>query len=130
MMLQLRRGLVLTLAAAPLMFALPAWSHHSAGAYDHTKEVTVTGTVKDWEWTNPHSFMTVNGADASSKTADYLIEWPSPMELQNRGYRRSLAKVGDKVIVKFHPNKDGRLGGLFTDITTPEGKSLKATQTP
>ncbi len=126
-----RRGFIwAVVAAAPLAVALPAWSHHSAGAYDQTKEVTVTGVVKDWEWTNPHSFMTVAGSDTAGKTADYLIEWPAPMQLQQRGYTRNLAKVGDKVMVKFHPNKDGKPGGLFADITTPEGKSLKARETP
>jgi hypothetical protein len=123
------RGLICAVAAAaPLAMAAPAWSHHSAGAYDHTKEFTVTGTVTSWQWTNPHCFMTVNGPDATGKVADYVIEWPAPMQLQQRGYTRNLAKVGDKVLVKFHPNKDGKPGGLFTDITTPDGKSLKAHQ--
>jgi hypothetical protein len=126
-----RLGLIWAVAAAaPLAMTAPAWAHHSAGAYDQTKEFTVTGVVRDWQWTNPHSFMTVNGADTAGKTADYVIEWPAPSQLQHRGYTRNLAKVGDKVMVKFHPNKDGMPGGLFADITTPDGKSLKTRETP
>ena len=126
-----RRGLICAVAAAvPLAAAAPALAHHSFGAFDRTKDEMVTGTVKDWQWTNPHAFMTVTGPAAGGKMADYIIEWPAPMQLQRQGYTRNLAKVGDKVTVKFHPKKDGTPGGLWADITSADGKSLKARQTP
>jgi hypothetical protein len=121
----LRSFIFVVAAGAPLALALPAAAHHSFGAFDQSKSDTVLGTVKEWQWTNPHAFMTIAGQNEAGKTADYVIEWPAPMQLQQRGYTRNLAKVGDKVKLTFRPKKDGTPGGLFTDITSPEGKSLK-----
>jgi hypothetical protein len=122
----LRNFVLVSAAAVPLALAPPATAHHSFGAFDQSKSDSVVGVVKDWQWTNPHAFMTVSGPNEAGKIADYVIEWPAPMQLQQRGYTRGLAKVGDKVKITFHPKKDGTPGGLFSDITSPEGKSLKA----
>jgi len=126
------RGRMLCLFAAGIFAAAvsPAAAHHSFGAFDRGKEQMVTGTVKDWKWTNPHAFMTVAGPSADGKTVDYVIEWPAPMQLQRQGYTRNLARIGDRVTVKFHPKKDGTPGGLWADITSADGKSLKTRRKP
>jgi hypothetical protein len=112
--------------AAPLALALPAFAHHSFGAFDQSKEMTVTGTVKVWRWANPHPMMTITVTDKAAPTqGDYLFEFPAPVQLQDRGYARGLAKVGDTVKIKYNPWRNGSGGGLFKDITTPDGKSLK-----
>jgi hypothetical protein len=113
--------------AAPLTLALPADAHHSFGAFDQSKEMTVTGAVKVWRWTNPHPMMTITVTDKSAPAqGDYVFEFPAPVQLQDRGYTRNLAKVGDQVKVKYNPWRSGNNGGLFKDITSPDGKSLKA----
>ena len=124
------RGFALAIigAAGSLVLAMPAAAHHSGGAFDHTKEVTVTGTVKEWRWANPHPAMTIIVADKSGPDASYYFEWPAPAQLQERGWTRNLATVGDKVKITYNPWKNGTPGGLFKDITAADGKSLKAGQ--
>ena len=128
-MMTRRDGCRLALAAlaitAPLALALPAAAHHSFGAFDRSKEMTVTGTVKVWRWTNPHPIMTIVAPDKSGADVDYVFEWPAPVQLQEKGWTRNLAHVGDKVLMKYNPWRNGSPGGLFQDITTPDGKTLK-----
>lgn len=113
--------------AAPLTMAAPASAHHSFGAFDRNKEMTVTGTVKTWRWANPHPTMIIVVADKpGADPTDYTFEWPAPLQLQEKGWTRKLATVGDKVTIKFNPWRSGSPGGLFQDITSADGKSLKA----
>jgi hypothetical protein len=126
-----RRGRLAKMAAAAIgcgvLLAGPAaFAHHSFAAFHQDKEQTITGVVKDWQWTNPHTFMTVTAPAAKGGSADYLIEGGSPSIWRQRGYTRDVVKPGDKVTVKFHPRKDGTPGGNFIDITGPNGRSLKA----
>ncbi len=114
--------------AAPLALAVPAVAHHSFGAFDRSKEMTVLGTVKEWKWVNPHPSMTVIAPDATGKDAAYTFEYPAPVQLQEKGWTRKMVAIGDKVKVKYNPWRSGNPGGLFQDVTTPDGKSLKTTQ--
>ena len=66
-------------------------------------------------------------ADKSAPVAgDYVFEYPAPVQMQDRGWTRNLAKVGDKVKVAYSPWRAGNPGGLFKDITGADGRSLKA----
>jgi hypothetical protein len=119
------------LAAAAIVsvgVATPVLAHHSFGAFDRTKEMTVTGTVKEWKWSNPHPFMAVSAEGKPSADPAYTFEFGAPVQLQARGYTRKMVKVGDKVILKYNPWRNGDPGGLFTDITSADGKSLKTRQ--
>ena len=108
-----------------LAVAMPAAAHHSFGAFDRTKEMTVTGTVKVWMWTNPHPSMTIVAPDATGKDVSYVFEFGAPVQLQEKGYTRKMVAIGDKVKTTYNPWRSGNPGGLFQDITTPDGKSLK-----
>jgi hypothetical protein len=123
------RGLALAALGIAALFtrAVPAEAHHSFGAFDRSKEMTVVGTVKIWQWANPHPQMTITVTDKSAPVlGDYLFEYPAPVQMQERGFSRNLAKVGDQVKIKYNPWRNGMPGGLFNDITAPDGKSLKA----
>ncbi len=97
-----------------------AWAHHSFAMFDQTKQVSVTGTVRDFEWTNPHAFIEVE--DAQGKT--WGIELNSPNNLVRQGWKRDVMKPGDKVTVTLNPLRDGRPGGLFNAVTLPDGRVL------
>lgn len=127
------RGARLTrLAAAAvgcgaLLAATGALAHHSFAAFHQDQEQTITGVVKDWQWTNPHTFMTVTAPfGANGAPADYVIEGGAPSMWRQRGWSRDVVKPGDRVTVKFHPRKDRTPGGNFVDITGADGRSLKA----
>ncbi len=110
--------------------AAPASAHHSAGAFDSTKSMTVTGTIKMWRWANPHPEMRLNVDAPGAAPGEYVFEYPAPSTLIDRGYSRNFVKVGDKVTIKYRPWKSGSNGGLYQEVTKPDGSSLKVRQMP
>ena len=120
-----RFGLVALGIVGAVALAQPASAHHSAGAFDRTKEMTVTGTVKTWVWSNPHPSMTIATPDGAGKEVSYLFEYPAPVSLQGQGWTRKMVAIGDKVKITYTPWRSGNPGGLFKDITAADGRSLK-----
>ena len=98
----------------------PAQAHHSFAMFDQTRQVTVNGTVKEFQWTNPHAFIEV--VDASGKL--WSVELNSPNNLVRQGWKRTALKPGDKVTVILNPLRDGQNGGLFDAVTLPSGQVL------
>jgi hypothetical protein len=85
-----------------------ASAHHSFAAFDMQKSVTLNGVVKEFQWTNPHSWIVVT---ADGKT--YRIETSSPAQLGRRGWKKSSVKAGDKIAITIHPAKNGELSGAM-----------------
>ena len=114
---------VAILAAAA--FSAPAGAHHSFAMFDANKNVTLQGTVKEFEWTNPHSWLRVNVADEKTgKTVLWALEMSSPARLTTMGMHADTVKPGDKVSVTFHPMRDGTRGGQFIQAELPGGKQV------
>ena len=111
----------LTVAA----FAAPAIAHHSFAMFDDQKTVTLQGTVKEFEWVNPHSWLRVMvNDDKTGKPALWALELSSPSRLVTMGMHADSVKPGDTVSVTFHPMKDGTRGGQFMQATLPGGKQI------
>lgn len=113
----------LALALAPLA-AGPADAHHSFGMFDMTKEVRITGKVRKFQWTNPHSYIQLVVTDASGKEVEYSLEMGAPMYLYARGWRPSTLKPGMTVTVILSPLRNGDPGGVVRDVETPDGKPI------
>ena len=112
-----------TIAVA--VFGVPASAHHSFAMFDATKEVTMSGTVKEFEWTNPHSWLRVTVNDAKTgKPVLWALELSSPARLTTMGMHADTVKAGDVVSVTFHPMKDGTRGGQFMAAKLPNGKNI------
>ena len=106
------------------LFALPALAHHSFAMFDADKIVELTGTVKDLEWTNPHSWLEVAVIDAKGQSADWALEMGSPSVLARQGWKPKIVQAGDRVTVRLHPLKDGTAGGQFLSVVLPSGQKL------
>ena len=117
---------VRALGALLLAFAAVAAAHHSGAMFDREKQMTITGTVTEFTWTNPHASFRVDVPNAEGKVESWAIEMNSPNNLVHAGWKRSTIKLGDKVTVKINPLRDGRPGGLYIGITLPDGKYLGA----
>jgi hypothetical protein len=115
--------LVGSVCAVALLVASVASAHHSAAGIDRTKTVTVTGIVKEFKWTNPHSWIDVDVTDDKG-TKTWSVEMTSPTFLARAGWKRSTIKPGDKVSISMRPLKNGDPGGLFVSITLPDGSVL------
>ena len=115
---------------AALVFALPAVAHHSFAMFDADKTVTMNGTVKEFEWTNPHSWLRVMIEDQSGKSLQWAIEMGSPQQTSRIGWKADSIKPGDNVTIEMNPLRDGTRGGTILSLTLPDGKKLgKAGQT-
>jgi hypothetical protein len=111
--------------ALTLMFALPAWSHHSHAMFDHSKQVSVTGTVTEFVYRNPHVFLYVDVKKDSGETVNYWVELSNLTNMITRGIGRSTFKPGDKVTVNLHPLLDGRPGGSYVTIVAADGRTYE-----
>jgi hypothetical protein len=116
----------LSLAAiAACALGAPASAHHSFAMFDATKDVTLNGTVKEFEWTNPHSWLRVMVNDEKTgKPVLWALELSSPARLTTMGMHADSVKAGDVVSVTFHPMKDGTRGGQFMAAKLPNGKNI------
>lgn len=112
-------------AVAVAAFAAPAFAHHSFSMFDADKTVTLSGTVKEFEWTNPHAWLRIMVNDpASGKAMQYAVEMGSPGQQSRVGWKPNSVKPGDNVSVKIHPLKDGSRGGQFLSAVLPNGQQL------
>ena len=103
--------------AATALTAAPALAHHSFAMFDNTKNVTLEGTVKEFQWTNPHSWVQLMVKDPSGKEVEWSVEAGSPNGLSRQGWTRHAAKPGDKASIVIHPLKDGTAGGSLVSMT-------------
>jgi hypothetical protein len=111
--------------AVALGFVSPALSHHSHAMFDHAKEVTITGTVMNFAYVNPHGFLDVAVAGPDGQPVKYWIEMSNLTNMVVRGITPATFKKGDKITVKMHPLKDGRPGGSYTVIVAADGKEYE-----
>jgi hypothetical protein len=116
------RVCVLTVSA--LTVATPGSAHHSFAAYDITKLVTINGTVREFQWSNPHVWIYVSALDGKGVAQDYAIEGGPVIGLKRSGWTKDSFKPGDNVRISFRPLKDGRPGGGFLQAVTAGGKVL------
>lgn len=116
----------LSLAAiAVFAVAMPASAHHSFAMFDADKTVSISGTVKEFEWTNPHAWLRVMVQDqASGKQLQWALEMGSPGQQAGRGWKPDSVKPGDKVTITLHPLKDGSRGGQLLSAVLPSGQQL------
>ena len=120
----MKRTLIVLGGAAALLAAAPALAHHSFAMFDNQKDVTLQGTIKEFQWTNPHSWIQVLVPDASGKPVEWSIEGGSPNGLARQGWHSTSLKPGDKVQVAIHPMKNGSAGGSLIGVTLASGEKL------
>jgi hypothetical protein len=114
-------------AGMSVMGSVPVLAHHSSAAYDRDSDVDVAGTIKEFQYTNPHSWLIVEVVDKTGKTVDWGFEAEGPSTLLRAGIKISSLKPGEKIGVKGHPLKDGRPAALLVSVTKADGSVLSTT---
>ncbi len=114
--------IVVTLALS--LAPVPGLAHHSFAMFDSTKQTTVTGTVTDFQWTNPHSYIEIDVPNEAGAVKHWSVEMGSPSILQPGGWKHGTLKAGDKITVILSPLKNGDPGGLLVQANLPDGRKL------
>jgi hypothetical protein len=108
----------------------PAGAHHSGAMFDHTKTVTYTRTVKEFQYTNPHSWLQVLVTGPDGKTVEWGFEAEGPSTLKRVGIEPKTFKPGEKVTIVANPMRDGRPAGAWITVTTADGKVYSTRPAP
>ena len=116
-------GLMASLIVASLTGAAvtPAWPHHSYAMFDRTKDLSLHGTVKDWQWTNPHTWMVLMVSGPQGETVEWNLEGQSTQVLRMLGWNREMVKPGDEVTVHINPLRSGGNGGQIAGVVAADG---------
>jgi len=104
--------------------AIPSSAHHSFAAFDVASQKTVTGTVKQLDWTNPHIWLWIDVPNDKGGSDTFAFEGMSPNFLARRGWTKNTLKAGDKITITYRPMKDGANGGMFMNGKMPDGRVL------
>ena len=124
------RGATLTVMTAALcsaLQALPSHAHHSGVLWDSTRTVTLTGTVREFQWTNPHCWiqlLVADGADASGTAVEWSVEMAAPGQVLRGGWKPGTLMPGQRIRVTIHPARDGTHAGNFVSASGPAGEPL------
>jgi hypothetical protein len=109
------------LVAAVSTVSTPVLAHHSVAMFDLTKNVMIQGTVKEFQFTNPHSWLQVMVTGADGTAVEWDFEAQGPSSLLRVGIKAKTFSPGDKVTVVAHPMKDGRTAGALITATAADG---------
>lgn len=117
------RQALFSLCTACWLVAMPA-AHHGSADYHVDREITVTGEVQEWRWTNPHTwvFLTATAADGRVETWDG--EGPPLTWAAQRGWSAETLRAGEQVSLVMYPSRRGSRSGLIKRIERPDGEVL------
>lgn len=101
-----------------------AVAHHSPAMFDFQKQATVTGTVRIFQWTNPHSYIQLLVKDDKGREEEWSFEMAAPMYLYSHGWRPNTIKPGDTVTITYATLRRGGKAGLTLKVVGADGKPL------
>ena len=112
-------------AAAVLgVSVMPASAHHSGAMFDGAKEIVLVGTIKEFQYTNPHSWIQILVPRDTGGEVEWSIETGAPIVLLRAGIKSNALRPGEKVTLRAHPLKDGGAGGNLIDVKKADGTVL------
>jgi len=117
-------ALALAGMAAMAVYAIPAAAHHSFAMFDASKTVTLEGSIKEFQWTNPHAWIMLNVANPQGQADQWAIELNGPSGLVRDGWKPKTLTPGMNVSVTIHPLRDGTNGGQFLTVKLPDGTQM------
>jgi hypothetical protein len=117
---------VFILPVALLAASVPLVAHHANAVFDVGKRITVTGTVTEWFWANPHCLLRLDVKDASGQVVRWVGETQAPPNMIPWGWSKQSFKPGDEVTVILEPVKNGQRLGRLLQAVLPDGRTLVA----
>jgi hypothetical protein len=120
----MRSLLICSACVLGLGLASSAYAHHSMAGFDRSKTVTLTGTVKQFKWANPHSWIELDVPNDKGETETWNLEMTAPGILARAGWKSTMLKPGDKVTIVARPLTSGEIGGQFVSVTFADGVTM------
>jgi Family of unknown function (DUF6152) len=117
-------------ALVTVWLGVPAEAHHSFAMFDMTKTLVLNGTVTEFQWTNPHSWLQVKVPDGKGGSDDWSVELGTVSGLRQAGWKPGTFHAGDKVTVTVHPLRDGKKGASLVSVVLPNGEILTSGRGP
>ena len=116
---------IAVLIVASMAITIPtAMAHHSGVEFDTTKIVELSGTIKEFQFKNPHTWIQVVVPNPKGEPVEWSLEWGSPNALGRDGVRPTTFPVGAKVTVRINPMKNGSPAGAFIGAKLEGGKTI------
>jgi hypothetical protein len=112
------------LSGIALLLTSAASAHHAPAVFDQSRTIVIDGTVTEFVWANPHSWIRMDVTDEDGKVANWSIEMNPPTYLVRGGWRSTTLQPGDKVRVVGNPLRTGEPGAKYVAITLPDGRVL------
>jgi hypothetical protein len=116
----MKAAAVLAGIVAGLFCATGAVAHHSFSAFDGNQTIKMSGTVKEWQWANPHVWLTLV-IQTSGGAQEWGIEGQSPEVMRRQGIAREAIKAGDQVTITVHPRRDASNGASLVAVVEING---------
>ena len=120
----MKRTLFLVLNGALLFASSVVFSHHSPAVFDRTKEVKLVGVVKEFRWSNPHSFIELEVRNEAGTMDTWAVEMNPPSYLVKAGWKSTTLKAGTAITITINPLRTNEKVGKFVSITLPDGTVL------
>ena len=125
-----KRMAILVLAVGLLLGCRPIYAHHSVAMFDMEQVTTVKGTVTDFEWTNPHSYVYLDVKDDKGNVEKWTFETAGPLLLSRTGWNRGILKPGDKITISGNPSRDGKKLLHLVKVVLPNGREMNGGEPP
>jgi hypothetical protein len=114
----------LVVASGLYLTSQSAKAHHSGSMFDDEKTVELSGTIKEFQWKNPHVWIQVVVKSPDGSAKEWSVEGGGPNSLSRNGWRPSTFKPGDSVVIRVHPMRDGSAAGNFMAAKWSDGRTL------
>ena len=114
----------LTLVLVGLALSVPLAAHHGAASFDTEREITLSGTISEWLWANPHCFLKFEAKDETGTVRTWTVETGNPTDVGRQGFRRNSFKRGETVTVTLLPVKSGAPVGRMRKAVLADGATL------
>ncbi len=119
---------IVAVIAGVAAFSVPLFAHHGAASFDTSKMVTVTGTVTEYVWSNPHVLVKLDAKDGSGNVSHWVAEAWNPVTQASRGWSKNTFKPGDDVSLDINPAKNGQPVGEIRGRIVINGREFKQSQ--
>lgn len=126
MIKEIRKAFLLSALGFAALAVLPAtaFAHHSFAQYDASKSRTIEGTIVEYHWVSPHSWIILAVEDENGETVDWTLELESVGNIYRRGWRPDTFKYGDHAVFDVAPMRNGMPGGGVRTVTLDDGTTL------